>query len=78
VRMGVVTGALHWEPCGAPVGSSAAAANGLAAIMNSSLYKLALGESLECLLNSRHPSSVSSVAVVLNWGPPVRMSVKLY
>ena len=41
VRMGVVTGQVHWEARGA---SSAAAANSLAAIINSSIYKLALGE----------------------------------
>lgn len=35
---------VHWEPCGAGPGSNAAAANSLAAIINSSLYKLSLGE----------------------------------
>jgi hypothetical protein len=50
VRMGVVTGQVQWEPCGPP-GSSAAAANSLAAMMNSSLYKLALGEPNSSVVN---------------------------
>jgi hypothetical protein len=46
VRMGVVTGFVQWDSSSSsvPPSSSGAATNSLAAIMNSSLYKLALGE----------------------------------
>lgn len=42
VRMGVVTGSLHWEHCTASGGGGSG--NAAPAIINSSLYKLAVGE----------------------------------
>jgi len=74
VRMGVVTGQVHWEHS-SNNGSSSTTGNSLPAIMNSSLYKLALGEFCSGNsgmhdVNSKHPGN--SLVLVMKRRSPLR------